>query len=156
MFYIKRPKLHIVTQFSAHKVVNKKIVRAQFLNINLSIYCLNHSIKWIVTLSDKLAPPGECWVSCTAGMKAYFSKSWKKFYLNLKVTQWPWSVNLTLCQHCSTVGAMPNKYMAKITVKMQKSKMLHFAMKMWPWQGQIIQWDQIVYFLRLSKISNLV
>jgi len=28
-----------------------------------------------------------------------------------------------------TYGTMPNKYTAKITVKMRKSKMLHFAMK---------------------------
>ena len=36
---------------------------------------------------------------------------------------------IALRQHCSPVGAMPNKYTAKITVKMRKSKMLNFAMQ---------------------------
>jgi len=38
MFYIKRPKLHVVTQFSTHNVINKNIVTTQLLN---KIYQIN-------------------------------------------------------------------------------------------------------------------
>jgi len=141
LFYIKRPKLHVATQFSTHKVINKSKVSVQLLNKNLPNYCLNHSIKLIVTVSDKLAPPGECWNSCDSDMKRWFLKIAVKFYLNLKVTQWPWSVKLTLSQHCSPVGSMPIKYTAKITIKMRKFKMLDFSMKIWPWprgRGQMV------------------
>ena len=54
---------------------------------------------------------------------------------------------------------MPNKYMAKITVKMPKSKMLHFAMKIWPWregQDQMVQWDQMSIFPQAFQIIKPV
>ena len=85
----------------------------------------------------------------TAIWNAEFWKSRIKFFLNLKVTQWPWSVKLTLSQHCSPVGTMPNKYTAKITIKRRKSKMLDFSMKIWPWpkgQGQMVQWELMCIF----------
>ena len=85
----------------------------------------------------------------TAIWNADFLKSRIKFYLNVKVTQWPWNVKLTLSQHCSPVGTMPNKYMAKITIKMRKSKMLDFSMKILPWpkgQGQMVQWELMCIF----------
>ena len=77
----------------------------------------------IIVVSDKLAPPGERLFSYASQYeKADISRPMITFYKNFKVTQWPWSVNLTLRQHCSPVRIMPNTYMAKITVKMLNPK----------------------------------
>ena len=54
-------------------------------------------------------------------------------------------MNITLLQHCSPVGTVPNKYAAKITVKMRKSKMLDFF-------NENLTLNQL--FLRYNMLSN--
>jgi len=107
-------------------------------------------------MSDKVAPPGEYVFSCASRCeKADLCRSRITFYLNLKVIQWPWNMNLALRQHCSPVETMSNKYTAKITVKMRKSKILHFAMKIWPWpagKGQMVQRCQKCTFPQAFQI----
>ena len=140
-----------ITPFYVHKVIKKEnskntIIKYKFTKLKPKSF----------RVFDKVAPPDVCSFSCARRYKkADLCRSRITFYLNLKVIQWPWNMNLALRQNCSPVGTMSNKYTAKITVKMRKSKILHIAMKIWPWprgQGQMVQWELTCIFHRAFQI----
>ena len=116
-------------------------------------------IKWIVIVFDKLAPPGECILSCRYSVnKAEFCSRRITFQLNLKVTQWPSSMNLTLLQHCSQLVTNPIIIQLKSLLKCENPKcnILRWKFDLDP--EVKVKWSKeiCVSSLRLSKSSNRV
>ena len=89
--------------------------------------------------------------------RADLCRSRIKFYLNLKITQWPW-IEVRISHYVNIVHLWeqcPINKRLKSLLKCENPKCYIFAMKIWPWpggQGQMVQWDKICIFPQAFQI----